>query len=981
MGARKSLAALFAFVSAALVISLTLFLIHAFYGPRSDSADVKFITFAPEPVERAQFLAALLLTPVLLLLGYLGFRRLTSGMTETAAGTAAGRAETAVALGLLALLAAGLIRSGGFFASVGEGWARPWQALPMTAAAAGGLLTWMLVRRADRYPAAAGFERAAAVGGKTFALTLVGLVALYSVIGLRNIDLNPIYTFSFGAVFEAMVQVYLGRELLVDHPTLYGLYPHLLVPFFKTVGLSVIKFSLLMAFMNASSILMLAGYVRRLVSRRSLAWLTVVAVIMTYFDYRIEFFDLFFQCHPLRFFFPALSLLLAMTWFRRGGRMLYLAGFLIGSVAVLWNTDTGLTVLLAWIIVLVYKEMETLSLRRAAVHLLAGGATLAAVIGCFSLAMLLGYGVLPDYAKLFHYQKLYYGQGYSMLPMSAIHPWNMVALTYAAGMLYALKRLVERRVTPAVLSVFHLAVLGSGLFTYFQGRSTDANLVFAGYPAVILAAFFADRFLVDIKASGRAGRRLLVSAFGAALAFAAVQMAVVTPAVTRVVLNRWRVMLGGGETPVMSAARFLKENTSPGEEVVILSLLSSIYHLESRTLPPRGSVCFGQGVGSDERKAKTMLSTMKAHSKIFVAGDIDLKPVLEVMREEFDLKAVTTDGYMFLFAPSVYHPRAATDSGPDLSESLEQDFRIASAYMHFRQAELLGMKGDLTGQAEHLVKAIGLDPYVEAESFLKLGRALNLLGRASEAVAYLEKAASTSPDNAFVRYDLGLSLELLGRNAEARDQFEAAVRLAGAEGGDRRSSPEFSSWFADARDSLAGSLVELGLLDEAEHQVREALRLKPGMAGAHYNLGRILSRRGRRAEAEKQYLEAVAADPGYAEAYNNLGMLLAEMGRVAESVGRFEKALELKPDSQKARYNLGLALAMLGRSEEAEMNLREAVRLNPQDVEALNNLGVVLAGLGRAEEAAGFFNEALRLNPGHGEAGMNLIKLKGRSRE
>ena len=63
-----------------------------------------------------------------------------------------------------------------------------------------------------------------------------------------------------------------------------------------------------------------------------------------------------------------------------------------------------------------------------------------------------------------------------------------------------------------------------------------------------------------------------------------------------------------------------------------------------------------------------------------------------------------------------------------------------------------------------------------------------------------------------------------------------------------------------------------GRLNEAIAQCEEALRLEPGFAEAHYNLGNMLSKvSGRLNEAIAQYEEALRLKPDYAEAHNNLG--------------------------------------------------------------------------------------------------------------
>jgi tetratricopeptide (TPR) repeat protein len=51
--------------------------------------------------------------------------------------------------------------------------------------------------------------------------------------------------------------------------------------------------------------------------------------------------------------------------------------------------------------------------------------------------------------------------------------------------------------------------------------------------------------------------------------------------------------------------------------------------------------------------------------------------------------------------------------------------------------------------------------------------------------------------------------------------------------------------------------------------------------------------------------------PGWAEAHNNLGIALASQGRIAEALKHFERAVELNPNLADARANRDQARAAL----------------------------------------------------------------------
>ena len=100
-------------------------------------------------------------------------------------------------------------------------------------------------------------------------------------------------------------------------------------------------------------------------------------------------------------------------------------------------------------------------------------------------------------------------------------------------------------------------------------------------------------------------------------------------------------------------------------------------------------------------------------------------------------------------------------------------------------------------------------------------------------------------------------------------------------------------------------------------QKKEALRLNPNLAEAHYILGNAYYHTGRSAEAEEQYEEALRLKPYYAEAHSNLAAALASLGRLDEAIAEIQTALRLNPNTANARENL-VKLQELARQKAGE---------------------------------------------------------------
>ena len=165
-----------------------------------------------------------------------------------------------------------------------------------------------------------------------------------------------------------------------------------------------------------------------------------------------------------------------------------------------------------------------------------------------------------------------------------------------------------------------------------------------------------------------------------------------------------------------------------------------------------------------------------------------------------------------------------------------------------------------------------------------------------------------------------------------------------------------------------------GRTDEAIQHYREAVRLKPDYAMAHYNLALALSP-DRVPEAIQEYRAALRIDPDSAKAHNELGLALSKIpGRLPEAIQEYQAALRIDPDSAEAHNNLGIALVNTpGRVAEAIPHFQAALRIKPDSAEIHNNLGGALSLVpGRLPEAIQEYRTALQLQPGYPDARYNL---------
>tara|TARA_B100000401_G_scaffold437507_1_gene383275 strand:+ start:193 stop:2316 length:2124 start_codon:yes stop_codon:yes gene_type:complete len=137
-------------------------------------------------------------------------------------------------------------------------------------------------------------------------------------------------------------------------------------------------------------------------------------------------------------------------------------------------------------------------------------------------------------------------------------------------------------------------------------------------------------------------------------------------------------------------------------------------------------------------------------------------------------------------------------------------------------------------------------------------------------------------------------------------------------------------------------LQNLGKLEDAEKNVRKAIKINSNFVDAYSLLGNILRDLGKLEEAEKYYRQAIELKPDFAIAHCNLGNLLRDLGNLKESESYCRKAIELKPDFAIAYSNLGNTLYDLGKLEEAFYCFSKVIKINPELSNLYNSITFLL---------------------------------------
>jgi Flp pilus assembly protein TadD len=292
-----------------------------------------------------------------------------------------------------------------------------------------------------------------------------------------------------------------------------------------------------------------------------------------------------------------------------------------------------------------------------------------------------------------------------------------------------------------------------------------------------------------------------------------------------------------------------------------------------------------------------------------------------------------------------------------------------------------------------------------------------------------ELAVALEPNNAGSHFEYAVCLLALGRNDDARAQFDQSEKLKGPSryityylgrldllANDYPSAIKrlnvvaANPPFPDTDFYLGVAYVSSGDTGRGIAWLEKAVKLMPTDYRVHYRLARAYSTAGREQDAAHEYAlynqylsqhkstetdaracsealrtqsadaaQAVCRhmfDPNDPEKLTLLGQLYGEAGAFEQALDPLKRAVQLDKDSYEAWHDLGLTYFRMQRYADARGPLLKAAAMRPESYGTVVMLGATLYMLGDDAAALPVLEHAHQLNPGDEQTTAILDKLK-----
>jgi tetratricopeptide (TPR) repeat protein len=219
----------------------------------------------------------------------------------------------------------------------------------------------------------------------------------------------------------------------------------------------------------------------------------------------------------------------------------------------------------------------------------------------------------------------------------------------------------------------------------------------------------------------------------------------------------------------------------------------------------------------------------------------------------------------------------------------------ADAEQVFRRAERLFASGHYDQSLPLFERIVAAHPQGYADAYNRLGVIHHFGGRVEEAASCYERAVTVNPGYTEASLNLVVALNDLGRYEEAEQVFHDAADHAGASA----QAPALAA-MANRHVAQGDEYLGLGRLEDALHEYRRALTLRPTYVDVICKVGSVLRRLDRLDDALRVLERAKELNGHYPEPFVQCGLIYYRKGFLDNALAEWQEALALDPSRRDA---------------------------------------------------------------------------------
>lgn len=273
-----------------------------------------------------------------------------------------------------------------------------------------------------------------------------------------------------------------------------------------------------------------------------------------------------------------------------------------------------------------------------------------------------------------------------------------------------------------------------------------------------------------------------------------------------------------------------------------------------------------------------------------------------------------------------------------------------------------------------------------------LGVAAFERGLRQDAIAMIERAIETEPDNASYYGKLGEILTIMGFVERANGAYERAAELAPGEvrfhlgrAQIMERNGEIDTALKHYRDIVirwddsyeafyrcAAIEARLGERDAAKEHVRCAIELKSDYTEAHFLYALLCMGGGQVSLARKHFQEASIHSHQRADLHMKVANKLIQLNDFEGALSVLHREVKIKPESADAYALMGDCLAHKKEYDGAVISFGRAIDFNPSFAAAYAKCGLALMGLNQLQEGHSYCQKSVQLAPRNWECQLSL---------